>query len=177
MTQANFNSATTFGFLTVVEIASLGHCGGLLVVSGIGRPIEFHCTAPVRTNRAQEIIYGKTYQGFLFADQIGKALVEKASREPDVFVTDCADALPISEWVDSPLVFTPPADSSEPFDGRGLKQLKLGEQTLFAFNGDQAKIRQVELALQAFVARLPLDEPFERIRQAIEEAHQVSRAA
>ena len=88
MTQSNSISPVSFGFLTVVELPGIGHSGGLLIVSQIGRPIEFHCTAPVGANRAQEIMYGKTYNGFLYSDQIGTALVDKTKKRPHVFVTD-----------------------------------------------------------------------------------------
>ena len=46
------------GFLTTVASASHGVFGGYLLVDEVGRPLEFHCTAPVRVSRAQEILYG-----------------------------------------------------------------------------------------------------------------------
>ena len=40
--------ATTFGYLSAVESAEHGFFGGYLLVSPLGRPVEFHCTAPIR---------------------------------------------------------------------------------------------------------------------------------
>jgi hypothetical protein len=178
VTQENTNSPiTAFGFVTVIEVPTLGHCGGLLVVSQIGRPIEFHCTAPVGPNRAQEIMYGKTYNGFLYSEQIGMALVDKIKNQPGVFLTDCADLLPISELIDDPVLLVENKNASEPFDGRGLKSFSVQDQTIYCVNAGPEQIGWIQASTESFARSLPLEEPFERIRQAIEEAHKVIRAA
>ena len=41
-----------FGFLTAVDTPTHGLFGGYLVVDSLGRPLEFHCTAPVKVTRA-----------------------------------------------------------------------------------------------------------------------------
>jgi hypothetical protein len=164
--------------LTVVELSAIGHCGGLLIVSQIGRPIEFHCTAPVASNRAQEIMYGLTYNGFLFSDQIGMALVDKAKNQPTLFVTDCADILPMTELIDAPLILAEqPGVKTEPFDGRGLASFSVQNQTIYCGNAKADQVEGIRNHTESFAKNLPLDEPFERIRQAIEEAHAVLRAA
>ena len=177
MPQVSTHSLQSFGFMTVVELPSLGHCGGLLIVSRIGRPVEFHCTAPVAVNRAQQIMYGETYSGFLFADQIGMALIDKTRERPSVFITDCAEMLPLTELIDNPLVFAEPVDSKTDFDGSGLECFDLSGQSVFCVNHRGTQATAISQGVQEFASRLPLDEPFERIRQAIEEAHSVLRAA
>ena len=174
----------SFGFITVVEVPSLGHCGGLLVVSNIGRPIEFHFTAPVNNNRAQEIMYGRTYAGFLCGDRIGAALVDKAKQLPTVFVTDCPDMLPVCELIDTPLILalTPEESNSqsapaEPFDGRGLKHFDVCGQTIYCLNTPAEQLASIEHYANQFRKTLPFEEPFERIRQAIFEANQVLKSA
>lgn len=170
----------TFGFITVVEVTTLGHCGGLLIVSSIGRPIEFHFTAPVSANRAQEIMYGKTYPGFLYADRIGAALVDKARKMPTVFVTDCPDMLPICELIDPPLVLVPsatPSTEAKPFDGSGLKHFDVKGEKIYCLNTPAQLQSRIEEHVSGFAKHLPFDEPFERIHQAIFEANQVLRAA
>ena len=176
----NSDFPATFGFITVVEVSTLGHCGGLLVVSSIGRPIEFHFTAPVSQNRAQEIMYGKTYPGFLYGDRIGAALVDKAKKMPTLFVTDCSEMLPISELIDPPLVIVPSnnrANKTEAFDGSGLKFFELNGERIYCLNTPPEMLEQVEHHITKFVKQLPFDEPFERIHQAIFEANQVLRAS
>ena len=179
MTSSDINSSpdATYGFITVVELNGIGHCGGLLIVSQIGRPIEFHCTAPVTANRAQEIMYGKTYNGFLVADQIGMALVDKAKHQPTMFVTDCVDMLPITELIDAPLIFAEAPKSAEPFDGQGLTSFQINHQPVYCINAKRSQVDSLENSLHKFTKMLPLDEPFERICQAIEEAHTGLRAA
>lgn len=42
-----------------------------------GRPLEFHCTEPVRPSRAQEILFGATLREHVCGEQIGAALLAK----------------------------------------------------------------------------------------------------
>jgi len=178
VTQSIPSSNATFGFLTVVEVSQLGHCGGLLIVSAIGRPIEFHCTTPVSSNRAQEIMYGQTYAGFLYADQIGMSLVDKAKQSPTIFVTDCPDMLPISELIDTPLILAEESHRDrESFDGRGLSNFSIKDQVIYCVNAKTDQLEPIRNQVDSFVRRLPLEEPFERVCQAIEEAHTVLRSA
>ncbi len=174
----------TFGFITVVEVPSLGHCGGLLIVSNIGRPIEFHFTTPVSSNRAEEIMYGKTYPGFLYGDKIGAALVDKAKQLPTVLVTDCPDILPVCELIDAPLLLALEPEGSadkpnngQPFDGRGLKHFEVHGETVYCLNASADELDAIEHHASQFRKQLPFEEPFERIRQAIFEANQVLRSA
>ena len=74
-------TSAAVGFLTVVEDDEFGLCGGYLLLSVTGRPLEFHCTAPVRASRAQEILYGRALRGYLF-ELIGPALLQKAKLTP-----------------------------------------------------------------------------------------------
>ena len=74
MTDNGHKSLPTIGFLTVVEHQETGLTGGYLVLNTLGRPVEFHCTAPLKTNRAQEILYGPTLRPFLYGEQIGQTL-------------------------------------------------------------------------------------------------------
>ena len=80
-------SKPNLGFLTVLEHPQHGLFGGYLVLNAAARPLEFHCTAPIKPNRAQEILYGPTLQSFLYGEQIGRTLLEKAKNSPEfVFV-------------------------------------------------------------------------------------------
>ena len=83
-------SMTALGFLTVIEDAPSGLFGGFLVLDLAGRPLEFHCTAPVKANRAQQILYGPTLESFLYGDHIGASLLEKAKAGVEVVVTNRA---------------------------------------------------------------------------------------
>ena len=65
MVTARSQQPLPIGFLSVLDDEELGAIGGYLVLSRNGRPLEFHCTSPVRANRAQQILYGPTLQPFL----------------------------------------------------------------------------------------------------------------
>jgi hypothetical protein len=168
--------------LDIVELPSVGFCGGLLVVSHLGRPLEFHCTAPVVVNRAQQILYGQTYRGFLYTEQISAALVDKAKHVPTAYLVSDPDLLPISEIVDSPVVLSGSRESAVEFDGVGLKSFSVDEITFWAVNlsasdNSNGALELIKNHVERFHRKLPVDEPFERIGYAIEEAHAVLRAA
>ena len=100
------------GFLTVCDRGEQGVFGGLLMLNSVGRPLEFHCTAPVRSNRAQEILYGPTLKPFLYGEHIGKSLVEKTRLDPLLLITDVAAALAVRDFTSAPvaLVINPVGD-------------------------------------------------------------------
>src|SRR5688500_2219835 len=64
-----------FGFLTVLESPEHGLFGGYLVLSPLGRPLEFRCSTPVVASRSQGILYGPTLGRYLLTDVIGQSLV------------------------------------------------------------------------------------------------------
>lgn len=165
-----------FGFLSVIELPELGYCGGLLVVSAIGRPIEFHCTAPLKINRTQQILYGQTYQGFLLGDQIATALIEKVKSPPTAFVTDNVELLELKDPLGAPLFFLDAGESEDARPGDGLIEFDAGEHRCWRWADTSPGVAQTASFLDRFAQKLPLDEPIERICQAIEEAHSVLKA-
>jgi hypothetical protein len=100
------------GFLTVVVDREYGLLGGYLLLDLTGRPLEFHCTAPVRPNRAQQILYGPTLEPYLFGEQIGQTLLASADIEPLVVCTDQEPALAVRDYVSVPVVLVLPAGGS-----------------------------------------------------------------
>jgi hypothetical protein len=101
-------SQPTLGFLTVLEHAQHGLMGGYLVLNTAGRPLEFHCTAPMKPNRAQQILYGPTLEPFLYGEQIGQALVAKSPAEPLVICTDLRPVLTLRALVSAPVALVSP---------------------------------------------------------------------
>jgi hypothetical protein len=101
----------SIGFLTVCDHAEQGLFGGLLLLNANGRPLEFHCTAPLRTNRAQEILYGPTLRRYLYGEILGPALLGKLKVEPLLLCTDQREALASREFHSIPtlLVVSPGA--------------------------------------------------------------------
>src|SRR5688572_6385653 len=112
MAASGTKALPTIGFLTVVEDAEWGLTGGLLILNAAGRPLEFHCTAPLRPNRAQEILYGDTLRPFLYGEQIGQTLLVKARSETLFVCTDLEPVLGVREAVSMPVVLI--RDRQEP---------------------------------------------------------------
>ena len=62
----------SLGFLTILEHEEHGLVGGYLLFTTAGRPLEFHCTAPVKPNRAQQILFGPTLESYLYGEQMAR---------------------------------------------------------------------------------------------------------
>ena len=112
-------SKPTLGFLTVLEHAQHGLFGGYLVLNTAGRPLEFHCTAPIKPNRAQQILYGPTLESFLFGEQIGQTLLAKSRNEPLLVCTDREPVLAVREHVALPVALVLPGEQDLPGDVDG----------------------------------------------------------
>ncbi|MGQ9914532.1 MAG: hypothetical protein ACUVQQ_09330 [Thermogutta sp.] len=91
-------SALSLGFLSVLSPSDVGFVGGYLILNGVGRPLEFHCTTPVKPSRAQEILYGNSLKPYLFAEQIAPALVAKV-KTPVAMI--CVDRWELLDFADS----------------------------------------------------------------------------
>jgi hypothetical protein len=188
---------TTFGYLSAVESPEHGFFGGYLVISPIGRPLEFHCTAPVLPNRAQRILYGATFASYLLGEQIAGALLAAGKLTPQLILTDHADFGLPRQTVKAPRVLVRPAEGSQqlstagepPGDKLTASTLSIGSacgdhpswgepfsmegywlQTPVGAESQRGNIVQlVALLLQ----RVALLEPFERIHEAIREAQRI----
>jgi hypothetical protein len=191
------SSSTAWGFLTVLNSDEQGLIGGYLVLNQAGRPLEFHCTAPVKPNRAQQILFGPTLEPYIYGEQIGQTLVSKGAATPAVVYTDVPPALAMRDFVDMPVALVLAADESpaqhvscaqgsavaaQP-QWRVDRSHKLSGAITFALGAnrlavaerhraDEKTILSRWLALDSF----DLAEPFERIRDAIAEAQRQSRA-
>jgi hypothetical protein len=172
--------ALSLGFLTVVNNPELGLLGGYLLLNAAGRPLEFHCTAPVRPTRAQEILYGQTLGAYLYGEQIGQALLAATKLRPLVVCTDSERVLAARDYTHYPLVLVHAGEASEGERREGeapAEPFRLGRN-------DVATARHYASDRQAIVAGWPreadsldLNEPFARIREALAEAQKSARAA
>lgn len=186
----------TIGFLTVVEHSQYGLFGGYLILNVAGRPLEFHCTAPIKPNRAQEILYGPTLESFLYGEQIGQTLIGQGGVCPRLVCTDREPALAAREFVESPLVLVLPneaeteskTDAAAPAESGRFLRLDTahhGVPRLMTFAHGPNRLALPERAdedrrlvaerLAELTDSFDLAEPFQRIREAIEEAQQAVR--
>jgi hypothetical protein len=192
MSNIEAKSKPAFGFLTVVEHSQYGLFGGYLVLNTAGRPLEFHCTAPIKPNRAQEILYGPTLEAFLYGEQLGQTLINHASIPPLLICTDRTPALAAREHVSAPVVLVLPPevdaeteqadesgrvlrlDAAHPHGPR-LAIFRLGRNRLALPEQAEEDRRLVSERLAELADSFDLAEPFQRIRDAIEEAQQAVR--
>ncbi|MBN2475581.1 MAG: hypothetical protein JXB62_13295 [Pirellulales bacterium] len=191
------NSEHALGFLTVMEHAQHGLFGGYLLLNVAGRPLEFHCTTPIKANRAQEILYGPTLQSFLYGEQIGQTLLDKAKTAPCFVCTDQQPALAVRQYVSAPVALVlgeeePPDDEAGQVwrvdaahrglagpSGPGLLAFQLGRNRLAvpcdAEDDRQLVAERIARLPESFAESFDLCEPFLRIREAIEEAQKAVR--
>jgi len=168
-------SPACLGFLTVVEHPDLGLLGGYLLLNTAGRPLEFHCTAPVKASRAQEILYGPTLRPYLYGEQIGQTLLAKSKQSPILVCTDCEPMLAVRDYTHLPVALVNMVGAAAG-SSRSVC-LRLGQNELLLpapYAGDEQAIRQ---QWPAQADHLDLSEPFTRIREALDEAQKTARAA
>ena len=171
------------GFLAALETDDRAFVAGLLVTNRYGRPLEFQCTAPVKANRAQEILYGPTLKPYLWGEQIGGALISKSRSRPLFVCTNQLDTFAVRTAVEVPVLqITQPgavAAVGPDRDHQGIQpaqeQLTLGPYAGRVSRSHPGDRRAIEAAWKAHLVDLNLREPFARIRDAIGEAQRAAR--
>ena len=196
MDAADGNSLAAIGFLTALQDTAHGWFGGYLVLSQLGRPLEFHCTTPIQPTRAQQILYGPTLRSYLLGEVIGRTLVDQAELPVEAVLTDLPEMLSLSllqpaavAWVERIMDPTRPtrggtqagvtsscvrpriarwdADESVPI-------LEIGHLHLHGTSTCHWEPEQLQGQLTPLVEHIDLLEPFSRIREAILEAQRIS---
>lgn len=196
MSTGDAKPKTALGFLTVIDHPQHGLCGGYLVLNGCGRPLEFHCTSPIKPNRAQQILYGPTLEPFLYGEQIGQTLVAKAKAEALMVCTDRVPVLAVRPHISVPVALViaspsmldlpvPDAEASPPVTVRRIDPPHPHSPPLLRFRvgcNELAVPEESERDRPLIVERIgrlaesfDLAEPFQRIREAIEEAQRSVR--
>jgi hypothetical protein len=193
MTASTAKSAPCLGFLTIVEHAELGLLGGYLILNAAGRPLEFHCTAPVKPNRAQEILYGPTLKPFLYGEQIGQTLLNKSKLTPWVVCTDSEPVLAARDFTHVPMALVLGGTAGSHGATAGSMGATAGLSSSAAgIHSSQFPLAKSRVATaphyasdqQAILGAWPsqsdhldLLEPFTRIREALDEAQKSARQA
>ena len=167
------NEQLRLGFLTAIHLEHRGHVAGLLVTNKYGRPLEFQCTAPVRPNRTQELLYGPTLVPFLLGELLSKTLLERIGVKPHVVLTDRTEMLDSRPHVSLPVasfVGKEVAKESE-FDWESLRIGKHSFRLHPEFGDD---LQTFEKLAQELAADADLLEPLDRVREALQETMKVA---
>jgi hypothetical protein len=175
---ADTSLAKTIGYYTVVEDERMGWTGGLLVLNSSGRPLEFQCTLPVRPSKAHEILYGPTLRAHLIGEIIGGLLLKKTRTPLTLLCCDQVEGLSLEMSVDMPVVLV--GEAAEADEGPITEESLAGSQSVeFAGTHLWVPMEHVQTvsSLTDTFGDIPDGvEPFDRIRDAIKEAHsQIAR--
>jgi hypothetical protein len=188
---------TTFGYLSAVHFPEHGYLGGYLIVCSLGRPLEFHFTAPILPSRAQQILYGPTLKPFLLGSQIGCTMLAAAQEKPRIILTDqpAFGSATTSEGTLLALIRAVKSDTSFHEEAASLGDDRDVHTWLGTNRADETRhwcdafdvcgyslqlacVSESERdAAQTLLTRLArhvaLTEPFDRIHEAIREAHRI----
>lgn len=168
------DASITYGFLQVIADEGIGYTGGLLLVDENGKPVEFHCTAPVTDNHSQKIFYGETWQSHVYCDLISKSLVAKCNRSPELLFVEQPELTKLAGNVAPPVMLVSIADGEPMTDEVEYPELEMDKLTVTVLSHDLGLIEFVKEACSRFTTTLSINEPFERIRMAIGEAQQIA---
>jgi hypothetical protein len=173
------DSINSIGFLTVIEHDLHGMFGGFLLLNGTGRPLEFHCTAPIKPNRAQQILYGPTLKPLLYGEQIGATLIGKPSQPPLVVIVDRPEILAARAYVQTPmaLVVGGTGDEAVATAAGHWQDFSVGQNRLRVALQQPADQELIVSRLAPLGGLFDFIEPFDRIREAIEEAQRTGAKA
>ena len=188
MSQGNHDQFR-LGFLTAVEDAERGFVGGLLITNRFGRPLEFQCTAPVKPNRTQQILYGPTLRPYVLGELIGRTLLEKVGVKPHLVLVESPDLLDLRGATTTPVASLVTAaesagspgskDSKRPPEQSAANlanSLKLGNETVVFHSAHNEDRTEIEKFAKLVPPDADLREPFERIREALVETIRLTLA-
>ena len=196
MASDNGLSQKSLGFVSVRYRLDQGYFGGYLLVNSVARPLEFHCTVPVQPTRAQTILFGPTLEEFLCGEQISRALLSRAKIQPHMVLVDSPAALCVRQWIDIPIlcvsvnqVGSGSGASSGPSYEHGLESPSFRRNesqyahrstdryVLGCLESYRTDLELVDWMIESHTIELDLQEPFERIVEALSEAHPRAKVA
>ena len=171
MSASNSESTPLFGFLRVTDLGGPGLIGGYLLLNLLGRPLEFHCTEPVKPNRAQQILYGDVLEAYLYGEQIAQTLVTHSRLQPSLILTDQPAVLSLRDRSELPVVLVAPAQTPEraPSSLSASTPITAAGCTVWISNQDAAREPAVRETLAQLSTGWNLMEPFRRIEDAVSE--------
>lgn len=177
MPKDSSKAEASFGFLSSLKSAEYGYFGGYLIVSPLGRPLEFHCTSPVNPSRAQEILYGPTLYTYLLGDQIAAALVQAAKLSPRLIVTDEPAMLSARMKAKAPMTLLVSDCGADTSSMSPLAQnegsFRVGDYEMQMPAGFESEAGTVVELAAVLSQQVELREPFGRIHEAIREAQRI----
>lgn len=168
-TSLAMNEQLRLGFLTAIHLENRGHVAGLLVTNKYGRPLEFQCTAPVRPNRTQELLYGPTLVPFLLGELLSKTLLERIGVKPHVVLTDRMEMLDSRPHVSLPVACIVDREA-----GREGERLRIGKLQFVLHAEFSDDLKTFEKLAKELAGDADLLEPLVRVREALQETMKIA---
>ena len=153
------------GFMAAMEVEGKGHVGGLLITSHTGRPLEFQCTTPVKPDRTQEILYGRSLRPWLLGELIGSTLLKRVAIKPDMVVVRDEEMLELRNHTDTPVACLHEATASH----AESNSQTVGGRQLHFHSEHSADSEFVESRAHLVPGQADLEEPLDRVHEALAE--------
>jgi hypothetical protein len=153
------------GFMATMEVDGKGHVGGLLVTSHTGRPLEFQCTTPVKPDRTQEILYGRSLKPWLLGELIGSTLLKRVAIKPDMVIVRDEEMLELRKHTDTPVACLHEAEASH----AESNSRTVGGRHLYFHGEHSADSEFVESRAHLVPGQADLEEPLDRVYEALAE--------
>jgi hypothetical protein len=167
--------ALSIGFLSIFQDPS-GHLGGYLVTNGWGRPLEFRLTSAIQPNRVQSVLYGSGLTEYVQCELIGKTLIEKTATQPVMVVADSPAALNVRKFVSMPVIAVSNQTDAPPPLGAIVLQHPRCRGSIYLSAQFESDRELVEQLLNKIDTSMELIEPFNRVREAMNEARRMGVA-
>jgi hypothetical protein len=144
--------------------------GAILLTDARTRPMHFAFVQPVRPNKMQRILYGRTLEEHIKGDVVAQKLFGELPQQPDAVFVDTRELTCIRRVTKC----VPVAFLSATSNGRAASE------QLAAFNYDTGAAVDEREKVGAIVTALDtvdLLDPFDRLREALKEALQAAKRA
>ncbi len=187
---------SNLGYYSLLELEKNEFVGGLLVLNSNGRPLEFHCTTPVKANRPQQVLFGNSLKRFIVGESILPRLVSECKNNVDFVLADDPDATEAQKKIEQPIVVMDLEPYHEEHERRGVKEtdgdrqervdvpeiaepssqfrslIRLRLKSLDFWIDPSIKGRKPEVSdmLTQVANAIIIDEPFQRVQMAIRES-------
>jgi len=145
--------------------------GGILVVDGNGKPVEFRCTSPVKPNTLQRALYGNSMMPHIATELMGLPLLKTLQEKPTVVLVEEETFLGVRQQIETPVFHILRKNGSSP-DKDGAFTISSSsaayEPIVVVSHVGHAADKSVcqQMLTEAF-NRIDLCEPFARLHEAI----------
>ena len=110
MAQANRKNLV-LGFISIHASEKGLYRGGYLLVNHHARPLQFLHSSAVQISKAQRVLFGKSFEEYLFAEVFAKPLTDRQTVAPSVIAVDCESLLSLRQMIPAPVIWIRPGSS------------------------------------------------------------------